>query len=367
MSDLQIGLLCIGIAVVAIVLAYNKWQEIQFKRRAERDFRSRHSDVLFGGSQEGATATAVESTASLGERIEPALSSDEDPAPLESTEARQDSRQAANPSVGCLTDDIDYLVDVTVDVPLHGTAMIDAAVEHLASSPKSVRIEGLPENLDKWYAVVHECRYARFRAGMQLVDRRGRTSRAELQSFADSVVRVAQSIGGTAQAHDVEKATARAEVLDELCGEVDIQVAVHIAGGRFPGSKIRALAEAAGFTLESDGRFRHRDGEGRVLFELANDEATPFSSESMRNLASSSISLELDFPRAPGGDATFDRFRELAGHLANALGGEIVDDRRSKLTDASFAQIGKQLSALRKTMDANNISAGGPVALRLFS
>lgn len=367
MSDLQLGLLCIGIAVVAIVLAYNKWQELQFKRRAERDFRSRHSDVLFGGTHDSKPDVKASGVTATEARVEPVLSDAEESAsPIDEPSPEALRIPDAQTDSG-LSEKIDFVVEITIPAPVHGNEMIDAAVAHLASSPKTVRIEGIPEESDAWHSVEHDLKYSRLRAGIQLVDRRGRIGNSELQAFADTVIRVAQTIGGTAAPGEIEKAMSRADALDGFCGEVDIQVAVHIAGGRFAGTKIRALAEAAGFALENDGRFRLRDEEGRVLVELANDEATAFNAESLRHLVSSSISLELDVPRAPGGGAAFDQFKDLAGQLATALGAEIVDDRRTKLSDASFAQIGRQLSVVREAMDAHGIPAGGSLALRLFS
>ena len=46
MSDLQIALAVIGAIVIAAVIAYNKWQEARLSKRADRDFGSRHDDVL---------------------------------------------------------------------------------------------------------------------------------------------------------------------------------------------------------------------------------------------------------------------------------------------------------------------------------
>lgn len=368
MSDLQLGLLCIGVAIVAIVLAYNKWQEVKFKRRAEREFRSRHSDVLFGGSQGGKPGAVTSSIESAHSRIEPVLVPEDESIPVHDGKNRTAATlHDVTPSAGLSSELIDYLVDIRLTGTVLGKSMIDAAVEHLASAPKTICIEGVPEDSDNWHTVDHDRRYIQLRAGMQLVDRRGRAGRAELQAFVDAVRRIAQSLGGTAEARDIESALARADELDRFCGEVDLQVAVHIAGPRFSGTKIRALAEAAGFTLDNDGKFRRRDAAGLILFELANDEATPFSVETIRSMVSSSISLELDVPRAPGGGAAFDEFKNLAGQFATALGGNIVDDRRARLSDTSFGQIGNQLSVVRKTMDDQGISAGGQLALRLFS
>ena len=48
MSELQLGLLAIGALVVVAVLAYNKWQELRYRKLAERSFGAGHEDVLMG-------------------------------------------------------------------------------------------------------------------------------------------------------------------------------------------------------------------------------------------------------------------------------------------------------------------------------
>ena len=66
MSDLQLGLLGIGILVVIGVLAYNKLQEARLKRQSEESFGSQHDDVLLGGARASRPPS--------GERIEPTFS-----------------------------------------------------------------------------------------------------------------------------------------------------------------------------------------------------------------------------------------------------------------------------------------------------
>src|SRR3954463_8682910 len=48
MTDLQLGLLAIGVAVVIGVLLYNRIQERSARREAQRAFNSGHADVLLG-------------------------------------------------------------------------------------------------------------------------------------------------------------------------------------------------------------------------------------------------------------------------------------------------------------------------------
>ena len=46
MSDLQIGLLFIGVVVIAAVVVYNRMQEARFRRRAEASFGRNGGDAL---------------------------------------------------------------------------------------------------------------------------------------------------------------------------------------------------------------------------------------------------------------------------------------------------------------------------------
>src|ERR1044071_7925121 len=64
MSDLQAGLLAIGIVVVAGVYLFNLLQERRYRRKSEEGFKQEHEDVLFSASP---------SAAGDGPRIEPQI------------------------------------------------------------------------------------------------------------------------------------------------------------------------------------------------------------------------------------------------------------------------------------------------------
>src|SRR4051794_25023838 len=89
MSDLQLALLAAGVAAVGAVLAYNKWQEMQYRRQAEATFRAEREDVLLRN------AIATPSVAAA-ERIEPVL----EPEP------------ARGPAHPALSEQLDYIVMV---------------------------------------------------------------------------------------------------------------------------------------------------------------------------------------------------------------------------------------------------------------
>jgi hypothetical protein len=357
MSDLQVGLLAIGIAVVIVVLLYNKWQEVRFRRRAEASLKALHIEVPSDTDAAAAAAPEIEPA-----RLDPALGEQDD----ETVVLPPPGPAEAAPSA-CLSDSVDFIVTLEAAEGIAGRAVIDAAANELSSFKKAVRLEG--HNGIAWESLREEQRYTRMRIGMQLADRRGSATREDLAAFASAVARTAAAVGAIAVPAESEAAIATAEQLDRFCSEVDIRIAVHVVArdNAFAGTKIRALAEAAGLVLEEDGRFRKRDEQGMDLFSLANEEALAFKADTVRALSSSALVLELDLPRAPGGARAFAQFRDCAQRLAAGLGGNLVDDNRSALGAAAFDSIAAQIDPVYQAMDRYGIPSGSPLALRLFS
>ncbi len=355
MSDLQLALLAAGVAVVGAVLAYNKWQELQYRRRAEASFRAEREDVLLRGSPPAPEPAAAE-------RIEPFVAAQDRPV-LEPEAARG---TAAAP---LLSEALDYIVTIEAAEGLAGDEILAAidGVRHRCS--KAVAWEGFDEAESRWHPLRADRGYAQMRAGLQLVDRRGAVKPAELETFAAGVRDAAAGLGARAEVPDARPALARAAEIDRFCGDVDICIALNVISpaGAFSGAKVRSLAEAAGLALEPDGAFRRRDGSGRVLYELANLEPVAFEAETLKALTTRGLTLQLDVPRAPGGERTFVQFSEFAQQLARSLGSNIVDDNRRPLGSAGFDAIRTQLRGVYKSMEARGIDAGGALALRLFS
>ncbi len=350
MSELQLGLLGIGVLVVAGVLAYNKWQELKLKRESQEAFGSRHDDVLLGAKSEGADRP-MEAI----ERIEPTLSV---PA------SRAEERQA-----NLLDGRIDYVVTLEADQPVKGEAISAAIVDSAQEPTKAVNWECYNGQAASWQPLDADGDYDRLRVGIQLADRNGALARQQLSEFGAMAQGVAEAIGARANLADIDAALGRAQQLDTLCSEVDVQIGLNLIsrGGPVPGTRIRALAEAHGLALERDGKFHRRDEAGHELYTLCNMEQTAFAAERMKEIATKGVTLLFDVARAPGALAGFDAFAAFARDLAESLSAGIVDDNRQPLDDAALAKIRAQLQALYASMEEQGISAGGPLALRLFA
>ena len=359
MSDLQFGLLAVGALVVVGVLAYNKWQETRFRREADGRLKSGHDDVLMSGRGGAAAATADRPR---GERFEGRVE------PTFDTSPGSGAGEADPSGASLLSDPIDFIVTLEASEDVDGGDLLDGAAAPLAGFSKPVHIEGYSLDTGAWEPPLKGRRYTLMRAGLQLVDRRGPVSNDELATFGAGVQQAAAAAGALATVPDRSEAMARATELDEFCGSVDILISMHVVSRDtpFPGAKIRALAEANGLALENDGRFRKRDDQGRILYELASLDATPFGPEAMRSSAFTGLALEFDVPRTPEPARVFGPLRDLAHQLAQALDGKIVDEKRADISAAAFDQILARIQAVQGAMAARSIPPGGSSALRLF-
>lgn len=351
MSELQLGLLGIGVLVVLGVLAYNKLQEARLRRRAEEVFGSKHDDVLLDRKPGD---TVSRRPAGSTERIEPTLSA---------------TPAGAAASTGVLDHGIDFIAALEADAAVAGEAISTAIVDSLAKPARAISWEGYNRQAENWEPLAATGEYQMLRAGLQLADRTGAANQQDLTEFSAMAQAVADAIGARCALGAPAEALQRAQQLDALCADVDVQIGLNLVsrGGAVPGTRIRALAEAHGLVLERDGRFHRRDDTGLELYTLCNMEAAAFSAEGMKELATSGLTLLFDVARVPGGIVAFDRFVEFTRALAEALSAAIVDDNRQPLDDAGLGKIRAQLLALYASMEQQGIPAGGQLALRLFS
>lgn len=371
MSDLQLALLAIGVAVIAGVVAYNKWQEAQLRRKSERAFASRHTDVLLNASApapaapDAARQPAEPATPPPDRSIEHTLG-DPVAVPAEATQA-----VVPPPPAAVLDSAIDYIAELRCARPVEGAVLAQHAHALVDEGLiKPVHWEGADSTHNSWRPIAPEGRYDRVRAGLQLTNRAGPIAEDEVLAFCGSLQEVALAIGAEADFPDAAAAVSRALALDRFCAEVDVQIGLSVIGSdthTFSGSKIRAAAESAGLAIGRDGRFHRRAEDGAELFTLANVEPMPFHAETMKTLQTRGVTVLFDVPRVPAGMSPFRRYIEFAHQLEHALGGMLVDDNKKPIGQAALEAISQQLDQIHRTMSAHGIPAGGPLALRLFS
>ena len=367
MSDLQISLLIIGAAVVCAVYLFNWQQGRRLRRRLGEAFDTEREDVLLK------TAPEVDA------RVEPQMprGGESSPAPVSATdnvgieESGVESESPTLPPMPGFDPAIDYVAAVDSGAPIPHV-VIDEILSRIAACGKPYRAAGLDADTGQWEELTRPAgdRYSGLGLALQLVDRAGPANAAQLAMFCDAVRSCADKIGAMVFCPDTQAALKAARELDGLCAEVDVAIGVNIIareGQAFPGSRIRALAESAGFKLEPDGVFRFRNEQRQTLFTLDNHEPAPFLPEQIKSLSTSGVTLLLDVPCVAGGLAVLDRMLDIGRGLAQALGGRLVDDNRVPLNEAGIARIRQQLGEIHATMEAHGVGAGSARALRLFS
>lgn len=395
MSELQLSLIAIGAAAVAVVFAYNKWQERKHRKLAERVFRSGHADVLLGGEARAAGPDErIEPVIGGGETApiaagaplppqEPDLGhgggsaalgaiaavADRGEAPL--SQEPRDVAAAAEPPRELIDAAVDCVVRLESAEPIGGGYLWQAQNQALGKLTKPCRWAGLNERKGAWESIAAHGAgdYRRLRVGLQLADRRGPLSDGELSLFFNGVQRLADEFLAVADIPPRGEILVRAADLDRFCAGVDIQIGVNVVANAsaFAGTKLRGLAEAAGLTLQEDGMFHALDDEGAELFTLSNLEPALFAVEEMKLLTTHGLTFTLDVPRILAGARAFDRMIVVARQFAQTLGGSLVDDNRVPLAGSALALIRDKIVEVEGRMAGFGIKAGESRALRLFS
>ncbi|MDB5887644.1 MAG: hypothetical protein JWM03_516 [Rhodocyclales bacterium] len=369
-SDLQLGLVCAGGAVVAAVIGYNVWQERRARLHAEQLFRPAERDALLDAEPVEAIPPAP------GGRMEPTMGGnnpdrDGDGIVIHAPPVvRTKTTRASQPTLPVDSQAIDCIVTVEAPAGIAAASLFTAQQALLAGFSKPLRWFGWDDGTNQWIELDARSpgNLNRATAALQLADRRGAVSDSDLMRFYDQIQRLCDQFLAVPRLPARNEVLERANELDRFCADVDIQIAINVAAkdGSFPGTKIRGLAEAAGLMLHTDGAYHAQDDGGRTLYTLSNQEAAAFSAEQLRNLYTTGITVALDVPRAPDPVASFDKMVAFAQKLAGALNGVLVDDNRVLLSDRSISLIRGQIAQFDQQMERQGIPAGSEVALRLF-
>lgn len=413
MTELQMGLIGLGATAVAAVLGYNKWQEVRQRKLAEQLLSAAHSDVLLDEADSGVADQApaadiaaepflVDAAPAHGlaheERIEPVFSVDPTPPetvrdepvatpepdpvpppraaapvaepPFVAPRAIDELKDIGEPQ-HLLSPLIDYVAAFEAVEPTPAGQILAAQREALARLRKPINWVGYNEYSREWEPIVDngQSEYRRLRVGLQLVDRRGPVSGNDLSAFHVAMQDLADQLTAIADLPARQPALDNALKLDGFCASVDIQIGINVVAQAqaFAGTKLRALAEAAGMVIDGDGRFVRCDEDGNVLYVLLNLEASGFSVDAMKTMSTHGITFLLDVPRVAHGERVFNQMVDLARRFAEVLRGTLVDDNRRPLSEVGLEPIRRQVGEYQAMMAAQNLPAGGSLTRRLFS
>lgn len=275
---------------------------------------------------------------------------------------------ALRPDPADLDSRVDYLIRL---LPLE-PVLAESLTEMLAGAPELGRrmtVLGCPVGGQDWQPVLRQSvRYEELAFALQQVDRSGLIERPSLDRFVDWVDRVADQVSAGCNPPEPDQAHAVAATFDTFCAEADVLIGVNVVAPDVPvpGTKVRALVEAAGFRLRPDGQYALEDDEGFLLLTLTDIEGQPFVAERIRTAAMSGVTLLLDIPRTRKPTRVFNQMMQIARQIAQGIGGRVVDDQRQNLTDAGVRVISGRIAALENRLTAQQMVPGSPLARRVF-
>ena len=399
MTSLQLGLIFAGALLVGAVLLYNWVQERKIRRRI---------DEAFGVPAAGRAAASDGSPSSTTGRIEPTLHEGRgvDAVPENGPRARTDApgddgyeppleiqdriasdmaaagyAEATQPlgeaARGSSTErnapqpdpDIECIVALQPAKPVTAGALAAGLHARLGRPIRwfGRRGEGLP-----WQGLKSDTvgEFSEVVACLLLANRAGAASRPLLEGFVRVVGEIAAALPAAIVAPDAAAEAARAEALDRICADLDVQVGLTLLKSEaalIPGTRLRGIAEAAGFRLSEGGRFDWVQEEtGAVLYSLQNYRSEPFTADTLRTTSTPGAVFLLDVPRVVEPVRAYDQMKLAAKRMAHTLDATLVDDNRRTLDDAALQAIREQVRNTAAAMREVNIEPGSPRALALF-
>ena len=412
MTELQMGLIGLGATAVVGVFGYNKWQEYRHRKLAEAVLKPQHDDVLLGDGAKAAPKPVQaersepemydEVPAPPSERLEPMFAEVKAPAPIEEFPPANLAEDPAPALVSVAPDNspspawsepaseiemsehvpgalppelldprLEFIVAMELVEPVSALQILHSQRDALHRLNKPVHWVGFNERNREWERLLsdNDLPLRRLRVGLQLANRMGPVADGDVAIFINAMQALADELMAVADMPSSRVLDQAAE-LDRFCAAVDLEIGVNLVSraGAFSGTKIRALAEAAGMVLGIDGLFTRYDDNGRAQFSLQNYESTQFTAESIRSLSTHGLTFLLDVPRVDHGERVFMQMTELAKRFAETLQGVLVDDNRQPLSESQLDHIRREfIGKPQATMAGFGLPAGSPQAQRLFS
>jgi hypothetical protein len=360
MSDLQLSLLALGAVVIALVVAYNIWQERRARKRAEKAFAGTAGDALFDDVP--ARREPTFGTLAEADTEEPILARADAAAAI----LPPDEFEAPGGPAAEVSSRVDAVAVVLADDPVM-SEQLAPLTEALSLHSTPVHVEGIVD--EQWHPVDSSPRgsWRELRVGLQLASRKGAVTEDEIESFNRTIADFAASVNAVSQREAPSAAAARARALDQFCAEADIEVAVNVIGqfgATFAVSRVKQIALEHGLSETGSGELARYAPDGTAEFVIRRFE-DPAAKPSATYFTG--LTFALDVPHVADGPGVLADMVKLAEVFAATLGGQIVDDNRRALTEHGLASIRRSLERVFHDMEAHGIPAGSALARRLFS
>lgn len=342
MSDLQIGLIILGIALILVVLIFNWWQDRQVRRKMQEHFPEREHDPLMGGS-----------TAAQGRR-EPGFGVR---APEAEAEAAADDPAEVDPTT-------EVVIDIAFAQPVPSASLHTALQALLKPGSKAVRIFAEREGGGHRARLRSGEAYVSMQLAVLLANRSGPLTDIEWSQLWTAAQGLAERFDGAIEAPEQEQVLARAHELDQLCAALDAQVGLVLRlQDVLTVAEVSGVLKEVGF-LPYGQQLAWMSDTGLPRFTALLDGAPALDTQSA---SVSRVDLLLDLPNSPADEQAFSRMASVGRDLSRRLKAELLDDQGHVVSDHSDQAIDEQLLELYGKLGQAGFEAGTERTVRVFS
>ena len=364
MSDLQIGLIVLGVLLILMVLGFNWWQDRRVRRQMQAHFPASDNDPLLGA---GAASTGVPSAeAASAARREPAFGGAASNATGQAPAAPAQGAPHENDADDL--EEVDPASEVVIEVgfnePVSGDDLLPLIQGMRMAGRKPVRVFGTTATQRHRARIHGDEAYTALQIAVLLANRTGPLTAIEWSQAWSRAQAFGERFDAAIEGPDQQAVLERAARLDDTCAALDTQVGLTLLlGTAQPGAEVLAVARDLGFIHEGS-RLVWMSDAGLPRFSLTRSDGTAFDAGVS---GVESLNLLLDVPCSPPDARAFGRMVDVGRQLAQRLRAELVDDQGKPLAEASVAFIDDRLQSLFGQLEQAGLRAGSERALRVFS
>lgn len=336
MSDLQIGLISLGVVLILILVCFNWWQDRRVRQRMQEHFPEADEDPLMG------------SLPPVVGRREPGMGASVDAAAEENTEA----------DPVC-----EAVIDVVFSHPVPGAELQKAVRSIQKAGEKPVRV--LVEHESGHTLYLREgSTYLSVQLAVLLANRSGALTDIEWSHLWTIAEDLAERFEGSVEGPEQAQVLSRAKELDAYCASLDAQVGLALRlGGAKPIAEVMQAVKEAGFlTYGNQLAWMSEAGVPRFTLLFDGVAAADFQQAGVDRL-----DLLLDVPRSQADEHAFSRMACVGRDLAARLSATLVDDQGQLVTENADHAIDEKLHELYQKLDQAGFPAADERTIRLFS
>lgn len=206
---------------------------------------------------------------------------------------------------------------------------------------------------------------------LPLASRAGPLTQADIDAWQFSVAEATRKMDGEVHFHGLEDAAGRAVELDQFLAAVDITPHIYLVKedqSGWAGTRLRSTLEANGFRLQSDGRFAYHEVEtDQVIFHAVDGFERPFTPERLRTETIKALRFVLQPVNLTQPLARFDVYRQTLRALAKLLDGTLWMSDDTLVDDAAFAALREDVKRAMEALSQAGIEPGSDTARSLFA